>query len=79
VLLGGPGRDTLVGGLGADRLDGGLAKDFLMARDGSRFDVVTCSIVNLATRVGRAQRDVVVADRRDVIRNRRYCAKVTFT
>jgi hypothetical protein len=35
---------------------------------------VTCT----STRV-RAQRDIVVADRRDTIRNRRTCGRVTIT
>jgi Ca2+-binding RTX toxin-like protein len=78
VLLGGPGRDALVGGAGRDDLNGGPGKDFLLARDGARLDVVTCSPVP-ATLAGRLQRDVVVADRGDVIRNRTSGARVTFT
>ncbi|MCW2956339.1 MAG: hypothetical protein JWO69_1208, partial [Thermoleophilia bacterium] len=75
LLLGGAGRDTLFGGLGRDRLDGGAGKDFLMAQDGNR-DVIVCTKVRLASRIQRLQRDVVIADRRDVIVNRAWCARV---
>jgi hypothetical protein len=47
-----------------------------VSRDGAP-DVVVCTKVNLANRIQRLQRDVVIADRRDVIRNRRWCASVT--
>ncbi len=78
LLRGGGGIDTLVGGRGVDNLDGGPGKDFLYANDGARFDLVTCTRVNLANRFQRRQRDVVVASRGDVIVNRRWCASVTF-
>jgi Ca2+-binding RTX toxin-like protein len=77
-LLGGPGADSLVGGPGVDRLNGGSGRDFLLARDGSRRDVITCTRTASTPRA-RRQRDVVVADRGDVIRNRKFCARVTFT
>ncbi|MCZ4495645.1 MAG: hypothetical protein JWM25_228 [Thermoleophilia bacterium] len=75
VLLGGLGGDNLYGGAGRDRLDGGAGKDYLMARDGAR-DVVICTKVRLANRFQRLQRDVVIADRRDVIVNRAWCGRV---
>lgn len=78
LLRGGLGVDTLVGGRGVDNLDGGPGKDFLFSNDGARFDVVTCTRVNLANRFQRRQRDVVVATRGDVIVNRAWCASVTF-
>ena len=74
-LLGGPGNDYLFGGAGRDVLDGGAGRDFLVSRDGTP-DVVVCTKVNLASRIQRLQRDVVIADRRDTIRNRRWCASV---
>ncbi len=77
VLRGGPGRDALVGGRGIDNLDGGPGRDFLNSKDGAGADIVTCTRVNLATRAGRLQRDFVIADRTDVVVNRRWCAAVT--
>jgi Ca2+-binding RTX toxin-like protein len=65
-LFGGPGRDTLlgglandrlVGGLGPDTLSGGAGNDRLESRDGVR-DRVSC---------GTGKRDVVIADRKDVV------------
>jgi hypothetical protein len=46
-----------------------------VSRDGAR-DVVVCTKVNLASCFQRLQRDIVIADRVDVIRNRRWCASV---
>jgi hypothetical protein len=65
------------GSAGRDRLDGGSGRDFLMARDGVGGDIVTCTRVNLRRVAQRLQRDVVVADRRDAIRNREWCARIS--
>ena len=75
VLNGGVGNDTLVGGAGADRMDGGPGLDFIIARDGTR-DIVTCTKLNLKNRFLRRQRDVIVIDRKDVVRNRPYCGRI---
>jgi Ca2+-binding RTX toxin-like protein len=79
TLRGDAGNDTLVGGAGRDNLDGGVGLDFLLARDGVKGDTVTCTKVNLRNRIQKKQRDVVVADKGDVVKNRAYCGRVTFT
>ena len=55
-LLGGAGNDRLFGGAGRDVLDGGGGNDTITAADKSR-DTIRCG----------AGRDVVLADRRDVV------------
>jgi hypothetical protein len=63
TLFGGKGNDFLDGGPGLDRLVGGLGNDTIMARDGQR-DTIDCG----------PGRDVVTADRLDVVRG---CEKVS--
>jgi Ca2+-binding RTX toxin-like protein len=62
TLLGGTGNDFLDGGPGLDRLLGGPGNDTFKARDGQR-DTIDCG----------PGRDIVTADRRDVVRG---CEKV---
>jgi dipeptidyl aminopeptidase/acylaminoacyl peptidase len=57
TILAGSGADTVVAGSGRDRVDGGGGTDTVRVRDGHR-DVVDCG----------SERDVVVADRLDVLR-----------
>lgn len=57
-LEGGSGKDRLIGGPGRDDLDGGSGNDRIEARDGVR-DIIFCG----------SGRDVVIADRRDSIRD----------
>ncbi len=71
ILDGGPGNDTLtggasadvlIGGPGHDHLDGGGGGDTIYARDGQR-DWITCG----KNGYGKGGRDVVYADRVDVV------------
>lgn len=63
VLRGGAGNDLLIGGPGRDTMLGGAGNDVIRARDGQR-DRVDCG----------TGRDVVYADRRDVVA--RDCERV---
>jgi len=62
VLFGGPSADVLVGGPGRDRIYGGGGGDTIYAADGER-DWIDCG----KNGYGRAGRDVVYADRVDVV------------
>jgi Ca2+-binding RTX toxin-like protein len=63
-LFGGPGKDLLVGGPGHDRFVGGCGNDVIKARDHVRRERIGCG----------AGRDVVYADKRDVVA--RNCERV---
>jgi len=61
-LSGGPSKDILVGGAGYDRIDGGGGGDTIGAQDGER-DRITCG----RNGYGRDGRDIVYADRADIV------------
>lgn len=63
LLDGGSGNDVISGGLGRDHIIAGAGADRINVHDGQR-DVVNCG----------SGRDIVSADRRDVLRN---CERVT--
>jgi Tol biopolymer transport system component len=62
TLAGGGSADVLVGGPGHDHIDGGGGGDAIYARDGQR-DFIACG----RNGYGKAGRDVVYADRIDVV------------
>jgi len=62
TLSGGPSKDVLVGGSGHDHIDGGGGGDLIGAQDGER-DWISCG----PNGYGRGGRDVVYADRVDVV------------
>lgn len=62
VITGGASRDVITGGPGRDRIDAGGGGDVVYARDGQR-DIVHCG----KNGYGKAGRDVVYADRIDVV------------
>ena len=62
MLTGGPSADVLDGGPGRDRISGEGGGDTIGARDGER-DAISCG----ANAFGRSGRDVVHADRLDVV------------
>jgi Tol biopolymer transport system component len=64
-LFGGLSGDVIHGGGGTDRIAGQGGRDILYARDGKR-DVVLCG-TNVRSR--RAERDVALVDRFDVVRD----------
>jgi Tol biopolymer transport system component len=62
VISGGGSADTITGGPGRDRIDGGGGGDVIYARDGQR-DTIDCG----KNGYGKAGRDIVYADKIDVI------------